>query len=255
VALGHVCAVSRGRDTCAASWEVRASFWTLSIASCSVLKPSNGRVRIHGWARSKSVQITEGANPELEAIATENRQSVQAGLARAGTLRQALEELRAREAHQKRGARREAQAKVGGKSRRRRAYRAAVAKMAAMLESWDVEGARRSAPRAHRHYFGVRRRWEALRPARSRSKTLHRRNPAAFGSMVAGACFGATKTDVVCFSLERILEPMAIPDICGNGHLLTPDNLKADHAKRRWRCRRCGRVRAALFRARHRPAA
>jgi DNA-directed RNA polymerase subunit RPC12/RpoP len=60
--------------------------------------------------------------------------------------------------------------------------------------------------------------------------------------MVAGACFGATKTDVVCFSLERILEPMAIPDICG--HLLTADNLKLDQAKRRWRCRRCGRARA-----------
>ncbi|MGB6486477.1 MAG: hypothetical protein WBE91_06300 [Steroidobacteraceae bacterium] len=48
---------------------------------------------------------------------------------------------------------------------------------------------------------------------------------------------------------------MAISDICGNGHLLTPDNLKVDRARRRWRCRRCGRVRAAEFRARHKPAA
>jgi hypothetical protein len=48
---------------------------------------------------------------------------------------------------------------------------------------------------------------------------------------------------------------MAIPEICGNGHLLTPDNLKVDGATRRWRCRRCGRVRAAEFRARHKPAA
>lgn len=72
---------------------------------------------------------------------------------------------------------------------------------------------------------------------------------------VAGACFGATKTDVVCFSQEHTLEPMVIPDICGNGHLLTPDNLKVDHAKRRWRCRHCGRARAAEFRARHKPAA
>jgi hypothetical protein len=47
--------------------------------------------------------------------------------------------------------------------------------------------------------------------------------------LVARACFEATKTDVVCFSLERILEPMSIPDICGNGHLLTADNLKLDH--------------------------
>jgi hypothetical protein len=73
--------------------------------------------------------------------------------------------------------------------------------------------------------------------------------------LVAGACFGATKTDVVCFSLEPILEPMTMPDICGNGHLLTSDNLKVDQAKRRWRCRRCGRVRAAEFRSRHKPAA
>ncbi len=72
--------------------------------------------------------------------------------------------------------------------------------------------------------------------------------------VVAGACFGATKTDVVCFSLERISEPMAIPGICGNRHLLTPVNLKVDQAKRRWRCRCCGRARAAEFRARHRPA-
>ena len=76
-----------------------------------------------------------------------------------------------------------------------------------------------------------------------------------FCKLVAGACFGATKTDVVCFSPERVLESMAIPDFCGNGHLLTLDNLKVDQATRRWRCRRCGRARAAEFRARHKPAA
>jgi transposase-like protein len=48
---------------------------------------------------------------------------------------------------------------------------------------------------------------------------------------------------------------MAIPDICGNAHLLTPANLTIDQAKRRWRCRRCGRSRAAEFQARHKPAA
>jgi hypothetical protein len=74
-------------------------------------------------------------------------------------------------------------------------------------------------------------------------------------NVVAGARFGATKTDVVCFALERVLESVAIPETCGNGHLLTPENLKVDHGKRRWRCRRCGRARAAEFRARHKPAA
>jgi hypothetical protein len=73
--------------------------------------------------------------------------------------------------------------------------------------------------------------------------------------LVAGACFEATKTHVVCLSLERILEAMTIPEICGNGHLLAPDNLKVDQAKRRWRCRRCGRARAAEYRVRHKPAA
>jgi hypothetical protein len=84
---------------------------------------------------------------------------------------------------------------------------------------------------------------------------LYRRNPAISGSIVAGARFEATKTHVVSFSAERTLEPMAIPHLCGNGHLLTPGNLTVDQGKRRWRCRRCGRARAAEFRARHKPAA
>jgi hypothetical protein len=54
--------------------------------------------------------------------------------------------------------------------------------------------------------------------------------PLEFGhktlKLVAGACFEATKTHVVCLSLERILEPMTIPEICGNGHLLTPDHAR-----------------------------
>jgi hypothetical protein len=51
--------------------------------------------------------------------------------------------------------------------------------------------------------------------------------------VVAGACFGATKTHVVSFSPERVLEPMVIPAICGNGHVLTPENLRVDQATRR----------------------
>jgi hypothetical protein len=73
--------------------------------------------------------------------------------------------------------------------------------------------------------------------------------------LVAGACFEATKTHVVCFSEERIREPVDIPNICGNGHLLTPENLRVEQALGRWRCRCCGRERAAVFRARHKAAA
>ena len=74
-------------------------------------------------------------------------------------------------------------------------------------------------------------------------------------NVVAGAWFRTVELDVVCFSVERILDPMTIPDVCRNGDLLTPDNLKVDHAKRRRRrCRHCGRARAAEFRARPKPA-
>ena len=53
-------------------------------------------------------------------------------------------------------------------------------------------------------------------------------NPGFIESSGSGACFGATKTKVVCFSVERIDEPLAIPDICGNGHPLTPENVTID---------------------------
>jgi len=43
-----------------------------------------------------------------------------------------------------------------------------------------------------------------------------------------------------------------IPNRCGNGHSLTPDNVTIDQRERRWRCRQCGRERAAEFRGRHR---
>ena len=100
---------------------------------------------IRDWARSESVQITESANPELEAIAIEIADLealIEARPARAGTLRQVVEELRAREASLKRGARRQAQAKLAGQIPAEGAYRAAVAEMAATLESSNVEAAR-----------------------------------------------------------------------------------------------------------------
>jgi Domain of unknown function (DUF5710) len=50
--------------------------------------------------------------------------------------------LRAREANLKRGARRQVQAKLAGQVPAEEAYRAAVAEMAATLESSNVEGAR-----------------------------------------------------------------------------------------------------------------
>jgi site-specific DNA recombinase len=79
-------------------------------------------------------------------------------------------------------------------------------------------------------------------------------------NVVAGACFGATKTEVVCFSAGTLRQdaapdPCTVPGACANGHPLTPDNLHIDQNKGRWRCRQCGRERAAAFRARQKRAA
>ncbi len=52
-------------------------------------------------------------------------------------------------------------------------------------------------------------------------------------NVVAGACFEATKTEVVCFSGDRIRGGTTIPQACGNGHLLTPDNLRVDEVEGR----------------------
>jgi hypothetical protein len=66
---------------------------------------------------------------------------------------------------------------------------------------------------------------------------------------------------VVCFSdaLELLRNALqaepSIPDACGKGHPLTPENLQMDDREVRWRCRQCGRERAAAFRARQKAAA
>ena len=49
--------------------------------------------------------------------------------------------------------------------------------------------------------------------------------------------------------------PMAIPGICGNGHLPTPDTLRVDQAKRPLALSPLWPARAAEFRERHKIAA
>jgi len=78
--------------------------------------------------------------------------------------------------------------------------------------------------------------------------------------MVAGACFGATKAEVVSFSASSARRAAkfyarTIPSACRNGHALTPDNVQVDPGDGRWRCRQCGRERAAAFRERQKMAA
>jgi site-specific DNA recombinase len=100
---------------------------------------------IRGWARNESIQIAEGANPEVEAIAAEIADLealIEARPARTATLRQVIEDLRARQANLQRGARRQAHAKHGAEIPAEQAYRAAVAEMAATLEGGNIEAAR-----------------------------------------------------------------------------------------------------------------
>ena len=62
---------------------------------------------------------------------------------------------------------------------------------------------------------------------------------------------------VFCFSDKGLCaaEGPAIPAACGNGHLLSAENLCMDDSEARWRCRQCGRERAAAFRGRQKTAA
>jgi hypothetical protein len=46
---------------------------------------------------------------------------------------------------------------------------------------------------------------------------------------------------------RREIASIEIPNHCGNGHALTPENIRIDQRERRWRCRECGRERAAAF--------
>jgi hypothetical protein len=56
---------------------------------------------------------------------------------------------------------------------------------------------------------------------------------------------GSASAGVALATGERV-----IPDACGQGHPLTPDNLHIDAGEGRWRCRRCGAERVARYRSR-----
>jgi hypothetical protein len=76
------------------------------------------------------------------------------------------------------------------------------------------------------------------------------RNPDTVLLIGSGGVISTNSTVVVPFpNVERRKTGRAeIPGHCGNGHPLTPDNLRIDQGQGRWRCRRCGRERAAAFR-------
>jgi hypothetical protein len=144
---------------------------------------------IRGWARNESIQIAEGVNPELEAIAAEIadlKVLIEARPARAATLRPVIEDLRARQANLQRRARRQAHAKLAAEIPAEQAYRAAVAEMSATLEGANIEAARA----ALRSLVGTIPVFEDAGKLYGRigldpTPLFRSRNPQAFGGLVA----------------------------------------------------------------------
>ena len=75
------------------------------------------------------------------------------------------------------------------------------------------------------------------------------------GDCGSGGLIPTNSTTIVPFSSadrRRKIASNEVPDQCGNGHRLTPDNVRIDGREGRWRCRQCGCDRAAAFRDRQR---
>ena len=71
----------------------------------------------------------------------------------------------------------------------------------------------------------------------------------------SGGVMPTNSTTIVPFSnpdRRRKIAANEVPAQCGNGHRLTPDNVRIDRREGRWRCRQCGCDRAAAFRDRQR---
>jgi rubredoxin len=206
-----------------------------------------------------------GASPAIDSIAAEIADLealIDARPSRAGTFRPiVVAELRARQSKLQRSARQEAHAKLASEIPAEEGYRTAVAEMATVLQGANIEAARA----ALRSLLGSIPVFEDAGQLYGRiglnpTPLFQPRNPQTFGGVVAGACFEATKTEMVCFStdgrrLASASSRSTMPAFCGHGHPLTPENVKVDQVERRWRCRRCGRERAAAFRERQRKVA
>jgi hypothetical protein len=104
----------------------------------------------------------------------------------------------------------------------------------------------------------------ALPQSADRGATQHVRGSGAIRriwaqtvSIGSGGVISTNSTVVVPFPNlpRRLTEVAELPTHCGNGHPLTPDNVRIDQGEGRWRCRQCGRERAAAFRARQKTAA
>jgi hypothetical protein len=82
-----------------------------------------------------------------------------------------------------------------------------------------------------------------------------------FANIGSGGPLWSHSRGIACFSdtyelLNATLRTeIDIPEACAKGHPLTPENLHMDEREGRWRCRWCGRERAAAFRIRGKTAA
>jgi hypothetical protein len=84
---------------------------------------------------------------------------------------------------------------------------------------------------------------------------------AGVGTYGSGGPLWSHSKGVVCFTdaAELLAESQraarSVPAACGKGHPLAPENLHLrDGDGGRWRCRQCGRDRAAAFRGRRKTA-
>jgi hypothetical protein len=65
----------------------------------------------------------------------------------------------------------------------------------------------------------------------------------------SGGALSTNNTAMIPFpsaDCRRRSAAIEIPNCCGNGHPLGPDNVRIDQHERRWRCRQCGRERGSI---------
>jgi hypothetical protein len=213
---------------------------------------------IREWHRREYEQPARGVSPAAAAIGAEiaDLESLIAERpARAATLRATIEDLRQKQANLQRAAwRRTTGPDVGLPAEE--AYRAAVSDINGALRGNNVEAAR-AALRGLLGNIPVFQEGRHLAARLTMNPAALLSNPGIVLVVGSGGRIRTNSTVVIPFpNLHRRETGLAeVPSHCGKGHPLTPDNVRTDQGERRWRCRQCGRERAAAFRGRQKSAA
>jgi hypothetical protein len=211
---------------------------------------------IQEWHRRENEELIRGSSPTADAIATEIA-DLEALIAQrptsAATLGAAIEDLRQREANVRRAAaRRATNSEIGLPDEA--ACRGAVADLNAALQGSNVEAAR-AALRSLVGNIPVFQTGRQLAARLTMNPAALIRNPGNVLLVGSGGVIPTNSTTIVPFSSadrRRKSASNKVPDQCGIGHRLTPDNVRIDRRGGRWRCRQCGCDRAAAFRDRQR---